>query len=491
LKRKLNDILKEIEVTEIIGETGIVINSPVFDSRKAGRGDLFIAVRGTQSDGHHYIADVIDKKVAAVLCETLPETIDPEVTFVCVQNSAVALAKAASAYWDYPSRQLKIIGVTGTNGKTSSVFFLYQLFTALGFKAGMLTTIENRIGAERIAATHTTADAIQINENLHKMVERGCDYCFMEISSHAIDQERIAGLKIEGAVFTNITHDHLDYHKTFDNYIAAKKKLFDHLPKESFALTNADDRNAQVMMQNTQAKKATYSLKRPSDFKGKIIENHFEGLHLQVDNHDVWCKLIGSFNACNLMAVYAVARLQGLTSDEILPELSRLTPVEGRFEVMRSAGGITAIVDYAHTPDALKNVLQTINTVRSGSGHLITVIGAGGDRDKQKRPILAKIAAQYSDRVILTSDNPRSENPGDIIDEMEAGLDQQSKRKVVKITDRREAIKTACMISLEGDIILVAGKGHETYQEIKGVRLHFDDREVINEFLNPKLKNTD
>ncbi len=487
----MNDILKEIEVAEIIGETAIVINSLVFDSRKAGRGDLFFAVKGTQSDGHHFIADVIDKKVVAVLCETLPEKIDPGVTYIRVDNSAVALAKAASAFFDHPSQQIKIIGVTGTNGKTSTVFFLYQIFTALGYKAGMLTTIENRIGDLRSVATHTTADAIQINENLNKMVEHGCEYCFMEISSHAIEQERIAGLKIDGAVFTNITHDHLDYHKSFDKYIAAKKRLFDHLSKDAFALVNADDRNAQIMLQNTRAKKMTYSLKRPSDFKGKIIENHFEGLHLQVDNHDVWCKLIGSFNACNLMAVYAVARLEGLTTEEILPELSRLTPVEGRFEVIRSARGITAIVDYAHTPDALKNVLQTINAVRAGQGHITTVIGAGGDRDKQKRPILAKFAAQYSDRVILTSDNPRSEDPDIIIAEMEEGLDHQSKRKAVKITDRREAIKTACMIALEDDIILVAGKGHETYQESKGVRLHFDDREVVNEFLNPKQKNTD
>jgi len=485
MNRILDDIIIGVETLKIEGKSDLRLNNLVFDSRKAGKGDLFVAVKGVHVDGHQYISEVIEKGVAAVICELMPETIVPNITYIRVKNSAVALAKAASAFYDHPSRKLKVIGITGTNGKTSTVFFLYHLFKSLGYKVGLLSTIENLIGDERIPSTHTTADAIQINENLHKMVGQACDYCFMEMSSHAIDQERIAGLKIHGAVFTNITHDHLDYHQTFDKYIKAKKKLFDQLQPGAFALVNADDRNSAVMLQNTAARKMTYSLKSPSDFKARIIENRFEGLHLQIDHHELYCRLVGSFNAYNLMAVYGVARIEGFGAEEILPEISRLSPVEGRFQVIRSPRGIVAIVDYAHTPDALKNVLQTINAVRTGNEQLITLIGAGGDRDKLKRPVLAKVACQLSNKVILTSDNPRSENPDEIIAEMDAGLDPALRQKSLKITDRREAIKTACMLANSGDIILVAGKGHETYQEINGVKHHFDDREILNEILNP------
>lgn len=491
MNRNLTDIIKGVEALKIEGKSDLQINNLVFDSRKAGTGDLFVAVKGVHVDGHQYIQEVIEKGVAAVICEEMPDITHSNVTCIRVANSALALAKAASVIYDHPSQKLKVIGITGTNGKTSTVFFLYHLFKALGYKVGLLSTIENLIGDQRIASTHTTADAIQINENLHKMVEQGCDYCFMEMSSHAIDQERIAGLNIHGAVFTNITHDHLDYHQTFDKYIKAKKKLFDQLKPGAFALVNTDDRNGAVMLQNTAARKMTYSLKSPSDFKARIIENRFEGLQLQIDHHELHCRLVGSFNAYNLMAVYGAARIEGFEAQEILPEISKLSPVEGRFQVIRSAKGIVAIVDYAHTPDALKNVLQTINAVRTGNEQLITLIGAGGDRDKLKRPVLAKVACQLSNKVILTSDNPRSENPDEIIAEMDAGLDAELRKKAVKIPDRREAIKTACMISCNGDIILVAGKGHETYQEIQGVKYHFDDREILNEILNPKLQITD
>jgi UDP-N-acetylmuramoyl-L-alanyl-D-glutamate--2,6-diaminopimelate ligase len=410
----------------------------------------------------------------------MPENI----VFIKVRNSAVALGQAASAWYDHPSTKLKVIGITGTNGKTSTVFLLYHLFKGLGFKTGLLSTIENRIGDEKVASTHTTADSIQINKNLAKMIESGCHYCFMELSSHAIDQERIAGLKISGAIFSNISHDHLDYHVTLDNYIKAKKKLFDELPTDAFVLVNADDSHSKIMLQNCVARKFNYSLKSPSDYKGRILENSFDGLLLRIDNQEVWCRLVGSFNAYNLLATFAVARIEGFQNHEVLPLLSLLAPVEGRFQIIRSKAGITVIVDYAHTPDALKNVLKTINEVRSGKEKLITIIGAGGDRDRLKRPLLAKIACRLSNRVILTSDNPRTEKPEMIIDDMEAGLDRDMKKKTIRITDRLEAIKTAIMISLKDDIILIAGKGHETYQEVNGVKSHFDDREIAVEYLN-------
>jgi len=482
--KKLNDILADIDIRKSFGRTNIAINKIAFDSRKVEQGDLFVAVKGSLVDGHTYITRAIDSGASVVVCETIPESLSAQTTYIIVANSAQALGLIASAYYNRPSENLKIIGITGTNGKTTTVFLLFQLYKFLGFKAGLLSTIENRIGDTIIASTHTTADALQINQNLAAMVDAGCDYCFMELSSHAISQERIAGLKICGAIFSNITHDHLDYHHTFDNYIKAKKKLFDDLPKEAFALVNADDKHAGVMLQNTKAKKSTFSLKNISDFKGKILENLFEGLHLRIGQTDVWTMLVGTFNAYNLMAVFGAAVLEGQNQDEVLLNISRLEPVEGRFQVIPSSTGITAIVDYAHTPDALSNVLLTINSLRSGGEHLLTIVGAGGNRDKEKRPQLAQIACKYSDRVILTSDNPRNENPEQIISDMEKGLSSDLKRKTVKITDRREAIKTAAMISVKGDIILVAGKGHETYQEIKGVRHHFNDREILLECLN-------
>ncbi len=482
--KNLTEILSHVKVLKSSGEKDFEINKITFDSRNADQGDLFVAVKGTRVDGHQYIETAIKNGASVVVCETLPAELSSDVLFIQVENSAKALGLMASAYYDHPSNEMKVIGVTGTNGKTTTVYLLYQLYKLLGYKAGLLSTIENRIGDNVIKSTHTTADALQINRNLAAMADAGCDYCFMEISSHAIEQERTAGLRIFGAIFSNITHDHLDYHGTFDKYIKAKKKLFDELPKDAFALVNADDKHAGIMLQNTSAKKNSYSLKNVSDFKGKVLENLFEGLHLRINRTDVWTRLVGSFNAYNIMAVYAAASLEGQKPDEVLLNISRLEPVEGRFEVVQSNADIIAIVDYAHTPDALKNVLTTINNVRSGSEHLLTIIGAGGNRDKEKRPKLAKIACNYSDRVILTADNPRDEDPEEIINDMDSGLDSDCRRKTVKITDRREAIKTACMISVKGDIILVAGKGHETYQEVKGVRHHFDDREILKACLN-------
>lgn len=482
--KTLNDILSPVKVLKSSGNTAVNIHKITFDSRDVEPGDLFVAVKGTRVDGHNYIDTALNNGATAVVCETFPAEIPEEAIFVQVEHSAKALGLMASAYYDHPSHDMKVIGITGTNGKTTTVFLLYQLYTLLGYKAGLLSTIENRIGDTIAKSTHTTADAVQINRNLAAMADAGCEYCFMEISSHAIEQERTAGLKIHGAIFSNITHDHLDYHGTFDNYIKAKKKLFDELPEEAFALVNTDDKHAGVMLQNTQAKKAGYSLKNVSDFKGKILENLFEGLHMRINRTDLWTRLVGRFNAYNIMAVYAAACLEGQKPEEVLLNISRLNPVEGRFEVIPSKSEIVAIVDYAHTPDALQNVLTTINNVRTGNEHLLTVVGAGGNRDKEKRPKLAEIACNFSDRVILTADNPRFEDPEEIINDMASGLNHDCNRKMVKITNRREAIKTACMISMKGDIILVAGKGHETYQEIKGVRHHFDDREILKECLN-------
>jgi UDP-N-acetylmuramoyl-L-alanyl-D-glutamate--2,6-diaminopimelate ligase len=484
---KLTDILANVKTGKTIGSTDIVINNVCFDSRQVEEGDLFVAVKGVHVDGHLYIAKAIQLGAAAIVCEHFPEELSELATIVVVTDSANALGLLASAYFDHPSAKIKVVGVTGTNGKTSTVFLLYQLFTVLGYKCGLLSTIDNRIGSHKFTSTHTTADAIQINRNLKAMVDEGCEYCFMEVSSHAIHQERIAGMTFNTAVFTNITHDHLDYHVSFDNYIKAKKSFFDNLPETAFALANYDDRNGKVMQQNTRAKKMGFSIKGMSDFKGRIIESRLDGIELRIDNKELWSRLVGGFNAYNLLAVYAVAMLDEQDQDEVLRALSALSPAEGRFQLIPNHAGITAIVDYAHTPDALKNVLETIQSLRTGNEKLCTVIGAGGDRDKQKRPVMAQLAGNMSDHVILTSDNPRTEDPVDIIKDMEAGLDPVHKRKTVSITDRREAIKTACMISMPGDIILVAGKGHETYQEINGVKNHFDDREIIAEFLNEKV----
>lgn len=476
--------MADVQIQETSGITDQLVNKITFDSRNVEKGDVFVAISGTQVDGHQFIATAVEKGAVAIVCETIPDTLPGHIACFRVENSAKALGLMASAYYDYPSGKIKVIGITGTNGKTTTVFLLYHLYKNLGYKAGLLSTIENRIGDNISRSTHTTADAIQINKNIAAMAEAGCDYCFMEISSHAIAQDRISGLQIYGAIFSNITHDHLDYHSTFDGYIKAKKQLFDQLPKDAFALVNTDDKNAGVMVQNTQAKKWTYSIRNVSDFKGKILENLFEGLHLRINMNDVWTKLAGTFNAYNLMAVYATAIIDGQNHDEVLLNMSKLEPVEGRFQLIANNSGITAIVDYAHTPDALKNVLLTINNVRQGNEHILTIIGAGGNRDKDKRPKLAAIACQYSDRVILTSDNPRNEDPDDIINDMEKGVGHEFKRKTVKITDRKEAIKTATMISVKGDVILIAGKGHETYQEVKGMRHHFDDREIVLECLN-------
>jgi UDP-N-acetylmuramoyl-L-alanyl-D-glutamate--2,6-diaminopimelate ligase len=482
--KTLQHLITGISIRQTIGSTDATINSITFDSRAVGQGSLFVAISGTRSDGHDFIEKAISLGAVAVICQQMPDHLRESATFIIVENSAEALGHVAATFYNHPSQDLKIIGVTGTNGKTTTVFLLHQLYSKLGFACGLLSTIENRIGSQQIAPTHTTADALQINANLRQMANAGCEYCFMEISSHAAEQNRTAGLHIHGLIFTNITHDHLDYHLTFDNYIKAKKKLFDQLLPTAFALVNSDDRNGAVMLQNTRAQKATYSLKSLSDYKGKILENFFEGLYLRIGQHDIYTRLTGAFNAYNLLATYGAAMLDGQMEDEVLMILSELLPAEGRFQVVPCNSGIIAIVDYAHTPDALSNVLQTIQATRQGGEHLITVVGAGGNRDRTKRPVMAQVVSRMSDRVILTSDNPREEDPLEIIDEMEAGVAIADRPKTVKIADRREAIKTACMIALKGDIILVAGKGHETYQEIKGRRHHFDDREVLSEFLN-------
>lgn len=480
----LNDILKSTKINKTIGNTEIPITGIIFDSRKVDLGCLFVAVKGTQVDGHQFIDKAIEKGAKAVLCEILPENITDEIAYVQVNDSSRALGEIASAYYEYPSSKLKLVGVTGTNGKTTTVTLLYNLVRKLGYKAGLLSTVKNYIDDKIIEATHTTPDAVQMNALMEQMVDEGCEFCFMEVSSHAVDQHRIAGLEFKGALFTNITHDHLDYHKTFAEYIKAKKKFFDDLKPESFALINADDKNGNVMVQNTKAKVKNYAVRSAADFKAKIIESHFEGSMLNIDNMDVWTYFVGRFNAYNLLAVYATAIMLGFDKNKILTALSELKPVEGRFETIRSQNGITAIVDYAHTPDALLNVLNAINQIRNDDQALITVVGAGGDRDKAKRPEMARIATENSNKVILTSDNPRSEDPNAIIEDMKQGVSAENKKKMLAIVDRREGIRTACLLAKKGDIILVAGKGHETYQEIKGVKHHFDDREIIEQNFN-------
>ena len=480
----LSDILKSVKVTQVIGNTEMPVTDIVFDSRKVQLACLFVAVKGTQADGHDFIEQAIKKGAKAIVCEKLPVQKSDEIVFIKLDNSAKALGQLASAFYDNPSSKLKLVGVTGTNGKTTTVTLLYNLFKKLGYKVGLLSTVRNYIDDKVIDASHTTPDAVQINNLMRRMADYGCEYCFMEVSSHAIDQHRIAGLDFAGALFTNITHDHLDYHKTFAEYINTKKRFFDDLKPESFALINTDDKNGRVMVQNTKAKVKNYAVRSVADFKAKIIESHFEGSMLNIDNVDVWTYFVGRFNAYNILAVYASAVMLGFDKNEILTALSEMKPVEGRFETLRSLNGITAIVDYAHTPDALLNVLNAINQIRNDDQELITVVGAGGDRDKTKRPEMAKIASVNSDKVILTSDNPRSENPNAIIDDMKAGVDAENKKKVLSIVDRKEGIRTACLLAKQGDIILIAGKGHETYQEINGVKQDFDDREVIKQIFN-------
>lgn len=482
--KTLNDILKEVKIIKKAGNTNIPVRKIIFDSRKVIPKSLFVAVKGTQADGHSYINQAIEKGAVAIICEKLPENLIEGKAYVVVKNSAETLGKVASAFYNDPSTKIKLVGITGTNGKTTTVTLLYNLVRKLGFKAGLLSTVRNYIDDKVIEATHTTPDAVQINRLLDKMVQSGCNYCFIEVSSHAVDQNRIAGLEFAGAVFTNITHDHLDYHKTFADYIKAKKKFFDGLKPGSFALINVDDKNGRIMTQNTNAKIKTYGIKTAADFKAKIIENHFEGSLLRIDNTDVWTYFVGTFNAYNLLSAYAAASMLGLSKPETLTTLSQMKPVEGRFETFRSQHGITAIVDYAHTPDALVNVLNAINQIRKNEQDLITVVGAGGNRDKTKRPEMAKIAATNSSKVILTSDNPRTEDPNSIIEDMKSGLENEDRKKTIAISDRKEAIRTACLMAKKDDIILIAGKGHETYQEVNGVKHHFDDREIIKQTFN-------
>lgn len=482
--RILADILFGLRVESIVGNTNIEINNICFDTRKVLANDVFVAVKGFEVDGHKFIEKAIELGAKTIICEVLPDNLNSEICWIKVVNSSEATGVLASNYYDNPSQKLNLVGVTGTNGKTTTATLLYKLFQKLGYKVGLLSTIVNYIDFEAVKSTHTTPDAVQLNKLLNDMVLAGCEYCFMEVSSHSIAQQRIAGLEFKGGIFSNITHDHLDYHKTFAEYLKAKKMFFDKLPKSAFALTNIDDRNGKVMMQNTNAKVYTYALKSVADFKIKIIESHFEGMNLNIDGADVWTKFIGKFNAYNVLAIYSTAILLGQNKQEILTILSSLNSVDGRFETIRSKNNVTFIVDYAHTPDALENVLNTITEIRTGDEKLITVVGAGGNRDKTKRPIMAKIASSISNKVILTSDNPRDEEPETILNEMYEGVEAQNIRKVVKILDRKEAIKTACFMAEPNDIILVAGKGHENYQEIKGVKYHFDDKEVINEFIN-------
>lgn len=478
----LKDILYKVSLVSTKGDMETPISHITFDSRAVGAGDLFVAIRGTQTDGHDYIPKAVERGCVAVVCEQLPAELAETVTYVQVTDSSRALAWMAANYYEHPSKKLKLIAVTGTNGKTTMVTLLHQLYRELGYMAGMLSTVENRVNDKVVTATHTTPDALSINRLLVQMVEAGCSYCFMEASSHAIVQERTAGLTFKGAIFTNISHDHLDYHETFDAYIKAKKKLFDELPQGAFALVNADDKRGMVMVQNTQASIYTYALKYPGDFKAKIISNTLHGMELDIENQSVWFRMIGEFNAYNLLGVLGTALILGEEQNEVLMQLSQLRGAKGRFEQVIHKG-ITAIIDYAHTPDALENVLKTIQNLRTGGENLITVVGCGGNRDKGKRPIMAKIACQQSEKTIFTSDNPRDEDPAQIIREMEAGINPVDFRKTLSIADRREAIKTACAIAQKGDIILIAGKGHEAYQEIKGVRHPFDDKETVKELL--------
>lgn len=485
MTKTLKNILEGVEIIEIVGNNEILIKSIQFDSRKIGIDDLFVAVRGTQTNGHNYIGKAIELGAIAVICEEIPKGFE-NVTFISVKDSSKALGVIASNYYGQPSEKLKLVGVTGTNGKTTIATLLYRIFFRAGYKTGLLSTVCNYINDEAIPTKLTTPDALEINRLLSQMVDKGCEYCFMEASSHAILQNRVAGLTYAGGVFTNITHDHLDYHKTFKEYLQAKKKFFDELPKEAFALTNVDDKNGNVMLQNTKASKYSYALRSVADFKAQVLESHFDGMLLNFNDTEFWTKLIGRFNAYNLLAIYGAGVLLGMDKQEVLRLISCEKPVDGRFETIRSENDITAIVDYAHTPDALENVLKTINDIRSGTEQLISLVGAGGNRDKTKRPQMAAIVARYADKVILTSDNPRFEKPEDIINDMQKGIDDSAKTKTITIVDRKEAIKTAVMLARRGDIILIPGKGHEDYQEVNGVRHHFNDKEIVDEFLNIK-----
>ena len=478
---KLNELLKNITPIKLIGNDDVEITGVNIDSRRIKTGHLFVAMKGTQVDGHQFIGKAIELGAISVLCEDLPEVLQEGITYIQVESTEDAVGKVATLFYGDPSHKLKLVGVTGTNGKTTIATLLYNMFRKFGHKVGLLSTVCNYIDDVEVPADHTTPDPIELNELLAKMVEAGCEYAFMECSSHAIHQKRIGGLKFAGGLFTNLTRDHLDYHKTFENYRNAKKAFFDGLPKDAFAITNADDKNGMIMVQNTKATVKTYSIRTLADFRARILECHFEGMYLEIDGREVGVQFIGKFNVSNLLAVYGAAIMLGEKPEDVLLVLSTLHSVNGRLEPIHSPEGFTAIVDYAHTPDALANVLNAIHEVLDGKGHVITVCGAGGNRDKGKRPLMAQEAVRQSDKVIITSDNPRFEEPQDIINDMLAGLNEQQMRKVISIVDRKEAIRTACMMAQKGDVVLVAGKGHETYQEIKGVKHHFDDKEVLHE----------
>jgi len=482
MRKNWKELIPEEGVLRTEGTYNGEVRGVAFDSRTVQPGFIFVAQQGVHADGHSFIPLAVEKGAAVVVCQTLPGQLAENVAYVQVEDSNKMLGLLSAAWYDFPSRKLKVVGVTGTNGKTSIATLSYQLFTRLGYKVGLLSTIQTIVADSAEVATHTTPDALRIQFLLAQMVEAGCDYCFMEVSSHAVVQERIAGIDFAGGIFTNLTHDHLDYHKTFAEYLRAKKTFFDGLPATAFAITNSDDKNGRVMVQNCKARQLTYSTRTVADYHCKVLESHFDGMLLNIDGQEVWTHFVGKFNAANLLAVYGTALQLGQKKDEVLKLISELMPVRGRFEAVRSFDGKMAIVDYAHTPDALKNVLAAIAEIRTGNEQVITVVGAGGDRDRTKRPEMAKEALLGSDKVILTSDNPRTEDPEAIIRDMEAGVDAASRRKVISITNRREAIKTAIHLAAPGDIILVAGKGHEDYQEINGVKHHFDDKEVIREF---------
>lgn len=485
---ELKDILYKVTINAVVGRTSVVINAIQFDSRAVSKGDVFVAIKGTTADGHNYIQKAIQLGAVAVVCETLPDHLENEITYVEVEDTSSALAYMASNYYENPSTNLRLIGVTGTNGKTTVTTLLYQLFKNAGYKVGLLSTVRIMVDDTEYKATHTTPDSLSINKYLKLMNDAGVEFCFMEVSSHGIHQKRTEGLKFEGGVFTNLSHDHLDYHNTFAEYRDVKKAFFDQLPKQAFALVNIDDKNGLVMLQNTQAKKYTYALKTYADYKVQVLENELSGLLLKLNDSELWTRLIGTFNAYNVAAIYGTAELLGLEKVEILRLISELESVSGRFQYLISDDKITAIVDYAHTPDALKNVLETINSIRTKNEQLITVVGCGGDRDKTKRPKMGHIASALSSKVIFTSDNPRSEIPEVIIEDIEKGVEPQNFKKVISITDRKQAIKTACQMANSKDIILIAGKGHETYQEIKGERFDFDDYQIVQEYLKQLQK---
>ncbi|NND62607.1 MAG: UDP-N-acetylmuramoyl-L-alanyl-D-glutamate--2,6-diaminopimelate ligase [Flavobacteriaceae bacterium] len=484
----LKDILYKVTLEKIVGSTNVAFTNIHFDSRAISLNDVFVAIKGTMADGHDFIENAANQGAIAIICEQLPKNIVNGITYVQVANSQHALAIMAANFYENPSENLKLIGITGTNGKTTISTLLYNLFKDAGFEVGLLSTVKILVGSQEYKATHTTPDSLTINRYLKEMVDAGVEYCFMEVSSHGIDQKRTEGLEFNGGVFTNLSHDHLDYHKDFKEYRDVKKKFFDGLSKKAFALTNIDDKNGLYMLQNCHAKKYTYALKSHADYKAQILENQFSGLLLKINNNELWVKLIGTFNAYNLLAIYATSELLGLEAIEILQLMSTLESVDGRFQFSISEENITAIVDYAHTPDALKNVLETINTIRTGNEELITVVGCGGDRDAEKRPKMGHIASQLSTKVIFTSDNPRTEDPDDIIQQIENGVSPENFKKTLSITDRKQAIKTACQMAQNNDIILVAGKGHETYQEINGKRTDFDDFKIVNELLTALKK---